>query len=62
MSGNEVKQVIKDSGLKGWEVAYAWGMTDGNFSRKLRKPFSDDDVKKLHEIIRALTKSRSERS
>lgn len=51
MLGNEVKALIKSNGLKCWEVAEAWGMNDGNFSRKLRKPFTSDDVCKLNKII-----------
>lgn len=53
MLGNEVKEIIKSNGLKCWQVAYAWGISDGNFSRKLRKPFNESDTKKLYEIIRA---------
>ncbi len=55
MLGNEVKELIKSNGLKCWQVAYAWGISDGNFSRKLRKPFNESDTKKLYEIISKLT-------
>ena len=39
MSGADIKKAITDAGLKVWQVAYAYGVTDGNFSRKLRKDF-----------------------
>ena len=56
MTGLEVKTLIHKSGLKCWQVAEAWGMCDSNFSRKLRKPFNADEVKRLEEIITNLTK------
>lgn len=59
MTGFEVKQLIKSAGLKCWEVADKWGLSDGNFSRKLRKPFNEAEVNKLNEIIKTLTAERS---
>ncbi|MCI9410319.1 MAG: hypothetical protein HFJ89_10985 [Oscillospiraceae bacterium] len=55
MTGDEVKKLIFSNGLKCWQVAYAWGISDGNFSRKLRKPFNESDTQKLYEIISKLT-------
>lgn len=60
MSGNEVKALILSKGLKCWEVAEAWGISDGNFSRKLRKPFTEDEIVKLNQIIEKLTSRRQE--
>lgn len=54
MSGAEIKKAITDAGLKVWQVAYAYGVTDGNFSRKLRKDFSDADTQKVLSIIEEL--------
>lgn len=51
MSGKDVKKMITDAGLKCWQVAEAWGLCDSNFSRRLRKPFSDEEVNKLKKII-----------
>lgn len=59
MIGTEVKALIKSNGLKCWQVAEAWGMTDGNFSRKLRKPFTEDEVGKLKKIISELKKQNA---
>lgn len=58
MNSSEVKELIKTSGLKCWQVADAWGLTDGNFSRKLRKPFNEDDIKKLYNIITSLKQKK----
>lgn len=54
MSGAEVKKRIFAAGLKIWQVAYAFGVTDGNFSRKLRKDFSAEDTEKVLSIIERL--------
>lgn len=51
MTGSEVKALILNSGLKCWQVAYEWGISDGNFSRKLRRPFSESEVQRVREII-----------
>ena len=58
MNGKEVKKMITDAGLKCWQVADAWGLCDSNFSRKLRYPFSDEEVKKLKEIIKDLSSQK----
>lgn len=55
MTGKEVKELIFSAGLKCWQVADAWGLCDSNFSRKLRKPFSNEDVARLKKIINDLT-------
>ena len=55
MSGEEIKEKILEAGLKIWQVAYAFGCTDGNFSRKLRKDFSKEDTEKVLSIIERLT-------
>ena len=54
MTGAEVKQLIISNGLRLWQVADLWGQTDGNFSRRLRKPFNDDEVKRVKAIIAQL--------
>lgn len=51
MSGQEVKELIYANGLKIWEVAYALGYHDSNFSRRLRLPFNDADVAKVKVAI-----------
>ena len=54
MSGAEIKATIKAAGLKLWQVAKEMGMNDGNFSRKLRNDFSDEDTEKVLNIIEKL--------
>ncbi len=62
MDGKEVKNLIFSAGLKCWQVADAWGLCDSNFSRKLRKPFSDEDVARLNQIIKDLTDNKESAS
>ena len=59
MTGNEVKQLIQNAGLKCWQVAELWGVNDGNFSRRLRRPFNDAEIKRIKEIIAELTKKET---
>ena len=59
MSGVEIKEMIKASGLNLWQVAEVLGMNDGNFSRRLRKPFNDEEVAKIKAIISELCNEKS---
>lgn len=59
MTGAEVKKLILDSGLKCWQVAELWGLNDGNFSRRLRKPFNEQECERINGIIEEL-KSKKE--
>lgn len=54
MTGAEIKEMIKSSGLNLWQVAEVFGMNDGNFSRRLRNPFNDEEVQKIKDIIAEL--------
>ena len=42
-NGSEIRQYILDKGILLWKVADKLGMSDGNFSRKLRHNFSQED-------------------
>lgn len=59
MTGSEIKQLIRSAGLKCWQVAELWGVNDGNFSRRLRKPFNDEEVKRIKAIIKELEKTKT---
>ena len=60
MTGTEIKDLITAAGLKCWQVAELLGCNDGNFSRRLRKPFNDDEVKRVKAIIAELTETRGD--
>ena len=54
MANEIVRRTARESGVKLWQVAERWGCTDGNFSRKLRRPFSATDERRALEIIEQL--------
>ena len=55
MANNDIREEIKAAGLKMWEVAYRLGVSDGNFSRRLRVELSETEKNSvrlaIHEII-----------
>lgn len=51
MQGCEIKEFIQRNDVKLWEVADRLGMNDGNFSRRLRKPFSKAEFRRIEEIV-----------
>ena len=51
MTGQEIKALILQSGLKCWQVADALGMQDSNFSRRLRKPFDEKAAAQVKAAI-----------
>ncbi len=58
MSGQEIKALILESGLKCWQIAAELGMNDGNFSRRLRKPFDENAVAAVKAAIAKLTEEQ----
>lgn len=56
MVNEDVRQAIKDANLKYWQVASSYGLTDGNFSRLLRKELSEEKKTKIMNIIENLKK------
>jgi len=56
MANEDIRKSLKINNLKYWQVASEYGITDGNFSRKLRKELSSDEKKKIFNIIDKLIK------
>lgn len=56
-----IKSHAKDRGVKLWEVAYRYGITDATFSRKLRRELSTEEQKKILKIIDELAKEKEGR-
>ena len=50
----DIKNAIKQSNLKFWQVGMALGMNDGNFSRLLRKELTTEKKDKIFAIIKVL--------
>ena len=59
MSGSEIRNMIIDAGIPLWKVADGFGITDSHFSRRLRHSFTDDETKRLIEIIEKLKQENS---
>lgn len=51
MTGAEVREMIIHAGLRLWQVADKLGMSDGNFSRRLRFDFNESEVEQVKKII-----------
>lgn len=56
MTNESIRRAAADAGLKLWQVAEAYGVNDGNFSRKLRHELPEDEQQKIIGIIERLAK------
>lgn len=56
MQNVEIRRTAAGAGVRLWQIAEAMGMTDSQFSRKLRREFSQEDKEKAFSIIRELSK------
>ena len=56
MKNQDIRNEINESGLKLWQIAEALGITDGTFSRKLRKELPDETKTQIRGIIANFTK------
>jgi transcriptional regulator len=55
MFNNEIKEAIRTAGLKQWEVADRYKLSEGNFSRMLRRALSSEKKERILTIISELT-------
>ena len=55
MRNTDIREAVKAAGLKLWQIADALGITDGNFSRKLRHELQPDEKERIFDIIRQLS-------
>lgn len=51
MNNKDIRKAIVGSGLKYWQVADKYGLTDSNFSRLLRIELANDKKEKVFEAI-----------
>lgn len=56
MYNQDIRQAAKEARIQLWRIAerYNGGMTDGNFSRKLRRELPKEEKRKILQIIDAL--------
>lgn len=57
MANEDIRKILKINNIKYWQVANEYGITDGNFSRKLRKELPNEEKKKIFDIIDTLIKN-----
>ena len=57
-----IKQIIKQSGLKQYEIADYLGKKESNFCRDLRYPISEDYENKILMAIRVLQMQKERRN
>lgn len=58
MHNKEIREAAKKMGIHLWQVAEAYGVNDGNFSRKLRKELPVPEKEKIMGIIDRLARER----
>ena len=60
MHTKEIRSAAKNAGVRLWEVAAAYGINDGNFSRKLRQELPQEEKEKILAIIDRLAQEKQE--
>ena len=60
MHNKAIRSAAKTAGVRLWEVAAAYGINDGNFSRKLRQELPQEEKEKILAIIDRLAQEKQE--
>jgi hypothetical protein len=55
-ANQQIRDEAKTKGIKLWEIAEVYGLSDGNFSRKLRRELPEAEQRKIMDIISRLSK------
>lgn len=55
-ANTDIRQAIKASGLRQWQVAHVFGLNDVNFCKKMRIELSVEDKARIYGIIAELKK------
>jgi len=58
MCNAEIRDAAKNANIRLWQVAEAYGISDGNFSRKLRRELPREEKEKVLGIIAELGKEK----
>ena len=56
MSNAKIREAARESGVRLWQIADAWGVNDVTFCKKLRHQFSPADERRALEIIEQIRK------
>lgn len=60
MSNKDIRTAAKEAGVFLWQIAAMYGISDGNFSRKLRRELPMEEKKRILGIIETLAQERQE--
>lgn len=50
-TNQDIRKIVKKADLKLWQIAEKLGISDGNFSRKLRFELSQEEKLKILKLI-----------
>lgn len=56
MANEEIRRRAARNGIRLWQLAAALGISDCNFSRKMRNEFSPEEKERILSIIEAIAK------
>lgn len=59
-ANQEIRNKMESNHIRYWQVAYAYGIDDVAFSKKLRKELSEDEKEKILNIIDNLIEKKQE--
>lgn len=59
MCNQEIRKKAMELHVRLWEVADAYGLSDGNFSRKLRRELPEDEQQRILSIIEQIARERA---
>lgn len=60
MNNKDIRAAAKEAGVFLWQIAEMYGISDGNFSRKLRRELPPEEKKRILGIIETLARERQE--
>jgi len=59
LKNERIRELAKSKGILLWQIADKLGITDGNFSRKLRHEFTQEEQQKIMQLIDELAEERN---
>lgn len=60
LANQEIRDLLKEANVKQWQIADALGISEGNFSRKMRYEVSEEEKQMILEAIDRIAKKGRE--
>ena len=60
LQNQDIRSSAKEKGVKLWQIAQRLNITDGNFSRRLRRELSQEEKAQVFEIIEGILQDGGE--